>query len=81
MQHFLLIYDHTKQELIGERLFTEKETEAATNAYQAAEEKNGDNPNIEIVLIGADSIDIVMRTHGHYFVKTADRITEYLASA
>ncbi|MGC2485678.1 MAG: hypothetical protein WA359_05505 [Acidimicrobiales bacterium] len=81
MQHFLLVYDHTKQELIGEEQFTEKDTEAATNAYQQAENKNGNNPNIEIVLIGADSIEIVMRTHGHYFLRTTDKITEYLTSA
>lgn len=81
MQHFLLVYDHTKQEIISDRQFSENETGDATNAYQQAENDNGNNPNIEIVLIGADSIEIVMRTHGHYFMRTTDRITEYLASA
>jgi len=67
MQHFLLIFDHDKQELRETRVFSDAESEAATAAYQEAEEAYGSDSSIEIVLIGADSQATVERTHGHYF--------------
>jgi hypothetical protein len=67
MQHFLLIYDHERQELSTTRQFSDDECDEATSAYQAAEAEHRDDPNVEIVLIGADSIETIHRTHGHYF--------------
>jgi hypothetical protein len=78
MQHFLLIYDHQAQKLRASREFDDKESTAATAAYQSAEQEYQNDQNIEIVLIGADSIDIVHRTHGHYF-DSRDRLARYLA--
>lgn len=65
--HFLLAYSHTAQELVEQERFTR--IGDATAAYKAAEEKYRDRSDeFEVVLVGADSIDTVMRTHGHYFV-------------
>jgi len=77
MQHFLLIYDHKAQELQEKRVFTDKECDDATVAYQVAERQYRDDPNIEIVLIGADSLATVERTHGHYF-RLHDRLAQYM---
>ncbi len=77
MQHFLLIYDHQHQALRSQRAFGDREQEAATQAYQQAEQDCRDDPDVEIVLIGADSIETIMRTHGHYFGDT-DPLSKYL---
>lgn len=80
MQHFLLIYDHNEQRLRDDpRRFGGDETDEATGAYQDAEQRYHDQPQIEIVLIGADSIETIERTHGHYFRDT-DRLAKYLTT-
>jgi len=80
MQHFLLIYDHHKQELRASRQFGEKQSDEATIAYQDAEAQFRDDQDVEIVLIGADSLATIHKTHGHYF-QGADRLARYLTPA
>lgn len=66
--HFLLVYSFDDRKLIHQDEFTD--TRRAVAAYEAAESKyrhNGDVDKFEVVLVGADSIETVMRTHGHYF--------------
>jgi hypothetical protein len=77
MQHFLLIYDHNAQALRDARPFAEDQCDQAAAAYEAAELEHGDDRNIEIVLVGADSLETIKRTHGHYFEGT-DRLAKYL---
>jgi hypothetical protein len=67
MLHYLLIFDHNDERLIDTREFSKDECVEATDAYQEAEARYRDDRNIEIVLIGADSLDTIKRTHGHYF--------------
>jgi len=63
---FLLIYDHRKQELVSPpEQFTDG-AEAAS-AYAEREEAHRNDPDLEIVLVGADSLETIMRTHGHCF--------------
>lgn len=66
--HFLLVYSFDDGKLIHQDEFTD--TRRAVAAYEDAESKyrhNGDVDKFEVVLVGADSIETVMRTHGHYF--------------
>lgn len=70
--HFLLVYSLYDRMLIHQDEFTD--TKKAVTAYEAAEAeyRNSDEvARFEVVLVGADSIETVMRTHGHYF-KDAD---------
>lgn len=67
MLHFLLIYDHKTRQLCHQEVFAPNDADAATAAYQQAEARYGEQAEIEIVLIGADSIETIQRTHGHYF--------------
>ena len=62
--HFLLIFDHQEQKLVSDEQFTDGST--ATQAYTEAERAHPDD-RYEIVLVGADSIETIMRTHGSYF--------------
>ncbi len=73
--HFLLAYDHDQQLLIEQREFNDGDEAAA--AYTVAEQKYRERQRIEIVLVGADSIETIMRTHGHYFDRSA--VSPFLA--
>jgi hypothetical protein len=41
----------------------------ATDAYGQAELEHLGDKDFEIVLVGADSLDTIRKTHGHYFTK------------
>jgi hypothetical protein len=76
--HFLLVYDREQQKLV----FTCDYADAAKalKAYEAMEEKHRADSNMEIVLVGADSIETVMLTHGNYFDEDAEAsASPYLA--
>jgi hypothetical protein len=63
--HFLLIYDHRNQQLVHQQEFSDASEAAAEYGRMEAEHRN--EPNLEIVLVGADSIETIKRTHGKYF--------------
>lgn len=66
--HFLIVYD-----LVEGLIVTNEEFEnagKATQAYQALEQRYGFDERYEIVLLGADSLDTLKVTHGHYFPQT-----------
>ena len=54
IQHFLLVFDHKKDQLVELREFG-TEAERATAEYGAAERKYRDQDAIDIVLVGSDS--------------------------
>lgn len=66
--HFLLVYSFDAGKLIHQDEFTDAARAAA--AYENAESEyraSGNVDKFEVVLVGADNIETVMRTHGHYF--------------
>jgi hypothetical protein len=63
--HFLLAYDRKQQKLVVQRPYTD--ANEAVKAYERLEERHKDEHHMEIVLVGADSIETVMLTHGNYF--------------
>jgi hypothetical protein len=65
--HFLLAYDRNIQMLVFEQAYNDPGE--ALKAYEALEEKHRDDRQMEIVLVGADSIETVMLTHGNYWAK------------
>lgn len=69
--HFLLVYSHKEHKLVRQDEF--RDSSKAVAAYGIAEYDNRNNDDYEIVLVGSDSIQTIMKTHGHYFAKeTAD---------
>lgn len=77
--HFLLAYSHSEQRLVSQEEFTD--SRRATKAYAEAEERHADESNYEIVLIGSDSIETIMKTHGHYFANERDDLLAHLEFA
>lgn len=81
VQHFLLVFDHNQETLIDERDFGSDSVKALA-AYAECEEAYRDDPSVEIVLIGSDSIETVKLTHANYFdgsVAATAGFSKYLA--
>lgn len=64
--HFLLVYDVERQALVSAPREFSDPSEAAS-AYAELEQEHRNEPNLEIVLIGADSLETIKSTHGNYF--------------
>ncbi|MBF6098977.1 hypothetical protein IU438_01590 [Nocardia cyriacigeorgica] len=78
MQHFLLVFDHSKAELVDLQEFG-TDTEHAMAVYANMEREHLDkHDSIEIVLIGSDSLDTVKITHANYFDGTV-AVSKYFA--
>lgn len=75
--HFLLVYDLKLQKLV-EPTKEFRDAQEAALAYAALEATHRGNNDLEIVLVGADSLDTVRQTHGQYFERPADEPEKYL---
>ncbi len=80
--HYLLVFDRHAGRRILTREFGE-DAHAAVEAYQALEAVHRDEPWMDIVLIGSDSLDTVRVTHKNYFdeAQTMAEIQSHLARA
>jgi hypothetical protein len=76
IQHFLLVFDHQKGELIHEETFG-TDGQRALVAYQVMEMEHRHDRHIDIVLIGSDSIETVRLTHANYYTGAA-AVSKYL---
>ena len=75
--HFLLVYDLKQQRLI-EPTREFRDAQEAAVAYAALEAQHQGDRDVEIVLVGADSLETIMQTHGQYFRRTAGEPERYL---
>lgn len=67
IRHFLIIFDSEKQELIAARDVGIDRREAMEQ-YVASEQDYGmPRGRIQIVLLGAESLETVKQTHSQYF--------------
>jgi hypothetical protein len=66
LHQFLIIYNARSQRLI-QAINLGDNTTAAVASYSECEQKYRGNEDIEVVLIGSDSLDTIKQTHGHYF--------------
>jgi hypothetical protein len=73
-RYFLITYDLRAHEVAVENFGSDFERAAAM--YSVLEERHGDDDRIEVVLVGADSIETIHKTHSHYFAKSANDLLE-----
>ncbi|WP_402467004.1 hypothetical protein [Isoptericola aurantiacus] len=66
IHHYLLVFDHAEGQLIEQVDFRSDGTKAVKE-YAAKEQEYRDRKDIEIVLVGSDSIETVRMTHANYF--------------
>jgi hypothetical protein len=76
IQHFLLVFDHRKSELVCSLEYG-SDSHAAVEAYSDMEKKYQGDDMMDIVLIGSDSLETVKLTHANYFDGTV-AMSKYL---
>ena len=67
------MYDRRRQKILREVDFSDDELKRAVNERLAEEIAHKADPNIEVVLLEADSRETLLTTHGSYF-KTVGEI-------
>ncbi|GJO29558.1 hypothetical protein MSS2_04765 [Mycobacterium marinum] len=78
LNHFLLMFDHSRAELVKLTEFG-TDVKSAMAAYARLEREHmKESDSIEIVLIGSDSLDTVKVTHANYFDGTV-AVSKYFA--
>lgn len=75
IKHFLLVFDHD-QDKLAETVEFGTDVSRALEAYAAKEAEFKEQPRMEVVLIGSDSIETVRLTHPNYFGGSA-RVSRY----
>ena len=74
---FLITFDHDARKQIGLEEF--RDTAQALKAYCEREEQYRDDTRVEVVLLGAESIDAIKVTHSNYFEDTANALANLVA--
>ena len=73
--HVMLVYSLKEQRLINQKIFEDEPgnrgqaIKRAMDAYMAAEKANIRSDDVEIVLVGADSLSTIKTTHRSYFAE------------
>jgi hypothetical protein len=70
--HFLLVYSFSEGKLVHTDQFID--AKEATDAYNECERRYSSSNDYEIVLVGSDSLETIMKTHGHYFRDRVDSL-------
>ena len=70
VHHYLLIYNRRAGEIIRHRSFGS--TDTALAARFEAEREFRNDPDVEIVVLGADSWDALKLTHSRYFKRVQE---------
>lgn len=69
---FLITFDHDARKQLSLEKFSD--TAQALEAYGEREEQYRGNPRVEVVLLGAESVDAIKVTHSNYFDDTVDAL-------
>ena len=68
MSYFLLVYDRRQGHLMKSPIvFSDADAARALDARFKLEDAHRLEPDIEVVLLGADSLESLRRTHARYF--------------
>lgn len=71
IQHFLVVYDVMRSSAKVEEYGNDYD--AALAAYAEREQEHRFDPAYEVVLLGADSLETVKKTHSSYFMQPEDQ--------
>ena len=78
IKHFLVIYDPATGDVAVESF--ESDYDAAQAAYSRAEQKSSEKQDdLDIVLLGADSLETIKQTHSSYFSGRGRQLEELLS--
>jgi hypothetical protein len=75
MRYFLLVYDRDRGQIIEEAEFDESERAVALRARFDREVRYHLEPQVEVVVLGAQSRESLVSTHGRYFKDANELLT------
>jgi hypothetical protein len=78
-KYFILSYDVSARSVTCEEFHDDRD--AASIRYGELEAIHRDNAGLEIVLVGADSLETIKTTHSLYFVATPDDLFAEIITA
>lgn len=81
MKYFLLVYERSSGRLLELRTYAEDERERAQQERFALELKERERPDIEVIVLGAESLEALRKTHGRYFKTMKELLQEYKRTA
>lgn len=64
--YYLVVYNRQSAEVVYQEF---ENADEASSAYARLEAEYGANDEVEVVLLGADSIETIKKTHPNYFVR------------
>jgi hypothetical protein len=79
MHQFLIVYERAAGRIVRLQEFDEAERDDALAQMFRYEREHLGNPDIEIALLGAESLDVIKRTHGRYFKSLEEVISDIQA--
>ena len=68
IHHYLIMFDRSAGKQVSIIDFVD--SKKAIEAYNKAEEAHQDEPHMDIVLLGSDSVETLQKTHANYFPQT-----------
>ncbi|MHB8873934.1 MAG: hypothetical protein ACYC8T_09645 [Myxococcaceae bacterium] len=80
MKYFLLVYNRRAGHVQKLSVYPESDRERAITDRFALEQKEREHPEMEVVLLGAASLEDLERTHARYF-ETTGQIAAHLLAA
>jgi hypothetical protein len=81
LKFFLLVYERSTGRLLEQRTYSEEEQVQAQDDRFARELQERGRPDIEVVLLGAESLDALKKTHGRYFKTVRELLEELKANS
>jgi hypothetical protein len=75
VRYFLLTYDRRRRKVVDTIEFPYEERDRALAARAALIQEHREDPDLEIVLLGANSLDDLKKTHSRYF-KTVEQLAK-----
>lgn len=79
LKNFLVVFDRAKNKQVDLIEFG-SDTRAAAKKYGELEIQHFGDSNIEIVLLGADSVETLKKTHSTYFDNVTESFFQTLAT-
>jgi spore cortex formation protein SpoVR/YcgB (stage V sporulation) len=73
MLNFLVVYNRRTGEVSIQEFSADQDREAIRARFEAEAQHRGE-PDIEVVVLNADSEDTLRRTHGRYFYTAAQLV-------
>lgn len=74
MKYFLLVYDRRNGRLVDQREYASVERARAVSERHTTLREYADFPEIEVVLLAADSVESLKRTHRRYFTDRPEEL-------